>query len=202
MSNHRFTVYESPLGPLTLTGDGAALTGLWFPSRGPAHDDADHRPEDFAAAIDQLEGYFAGARRAFDLPLRPRGTPFAHRVWAALRRIPYGQTASYGALAQRLAGDQRGAWVSPRAVGAANATNPISIIVPCHRVIGSDGSLTGYGGGLQRKRALLDLEAAGDGAQRAARAGGRCSRDGAGAREMVRLRGGVSRAAGAWSSPK
>ncbi|MEO9120669.1 MAG: methylated-DNA--[protein]-cysteine S-methyltransferase [Solirubrobacteraceae bacterium] len=158
MSNHRFTIYESPIGPLTLTGDGVALTGLWFPGRGPAHDEADHRPKDFAAAIDQLEGYFAGDRRDFGLPLSPRGTPFQHRVWAALLTIPYGQTSSYGALAQDLADDADGAWVSPRAVGAANGANPISIIVPCHRVISSDGSLTGYGGGLQRKRALLDLE--------------------------------------------
>jgi len=158
MSNHRFTIYESPIGPLTLTGDGAALTGLWFPGRGPAHDEADRRPEEFAAAIDQLEAYFRGERRDFDLPLRPRGTPFQRRVWAALRMIPYGQTTSYGALAQGFADDADGAWVSPRAVGAANGANPISIIVPCHRVIGSDGSLTGYGGGLQRKQALLDLE--------------------------------------------
>lgn len=165
MSNHRFTIYESPIGPLTLTGDGAALTGLWFPGRGPAHDEADHRPEDFAAAIDQLAGYFGGDRRNFDLPLSPRGTPFQRRVWAALLTIAYGQTSSYGALAQVLADDADGAWISPRAVGAANGANPISIIVPCHRVIGSDGSLTGYGGGLQRKRTLLDLEAAGDGGQ-------------------------------------
>jgi len=157
MSNHRFTIYESPIGPLTLTGDGHALTGLWFPGRGPAHDEADHRPEDFAAAIDQLDAYFAGERRDFDLPLRPRGTPFQRRVWAELERIPYGTTTSYGALAQRL-GDERGDWVSPRALGTANGANPISVIVPCHRVIGSDGSLTGYGGGLQRKQALLDLE--------------------------------------------
>ncbi len=158
MSNHRFTICESPIGPLTLTGDGAALTGLWFPGRGPAHDEADHRPADFVAAIEQLDAYFAGDRRDFDLPLSPRGTPFQRRVWAALLAIPYGQTTSYGALAQVLANDAGGAWVSPRAVGAANGANPVSIIVPCHRVIGSDGSLTGYGGGLQRKRALLDLE--------------------------------------------
>ncbi len=166
MSNHRFTIYESPIGPLTLTGDGAALTGVWFPGRGPAHDEADHRPEEFAAAIGQLEAYFRRERRDFDLPLRPRGTLFQRRVWDALRVVPYGQTTSYGALAQRLADDADGAWVSPRAVGAANGANPVSIIVPCHRVIGSDGSLTGYGGGLQRKRALLDLEAGGDDGQR------------------------------------
>ena len=160
MGNHRFTIYESPIGALTLTGDGTALTGLWFPGRGPAHAETDQRREDFAQAIAQLEAYFAGARRAFDLCLRPRGTPFQRRVWSELERIPYGTTTTYGALARRL-GDKRGEWVSPRAVGAANGANPISIIVPCHRVIGSDGSLTGYGGGLQRKRALLDLETGG-----------------------------------------
>jgi methylated-DNA-[protein]-cysteine S-methyltransferase len=157
MRDHRFTIYESPIGPLTLTGDGAALTGLWFPGRGPAHAETDQRPEDFAQAVDQLQAYFAGQRRDFDLPLRPHGTPFQRRVWSELQRIPYGTTTTYGAIAQRLT-DERGEWVSPRAVGAANGANPISIIVPCHRVIGSDGSLTGYGGGLQRKRTLLDLE--------------------------------------------
>jgi methylated-DNA-[protein]-cysteine S-methyltransferase len=157
MSNHRFTIYESPIGPLTLTGDGTALTGVWFPGRGPAHAETDQRPEDFLAVIEQLQAYFAGGRRDFDLPLRPRGTPFQRRVWSELQRVAYGTTTTYGAIAQRLT-DERGEWVSPRAVGAANGANPISIIVPCHRVIGSDGSLTGYGGGLQRKRALLDLE--------------------------------------------
>ena len=156
--SHRFTIYKSPIGRLTLTGDGGALTELWFPGRGPAHPETDQRPEDFGPAIEQLAAYFAGERRAFDLSLRPCGTPFQRRVWAELQRIPYGTTTTYGALAQRLS-DERGEWVSPRAVGAANGANPISIIVPCHRVIGSDGSLTGYGGGLQRKRALLDLEA-------------------------------------------
>ena len=172
MGNHGFTVYESPIGPLTLTGDGVALTGLWFPGRGPAQDEAEHRPEGFAAAIDQLEAYFRGERREFDLTLRPRGTPFQHRVWAALRMISYGQITSYGALARGLSDDADGAWVSPRAIGAANGANPISIIVPCHRVIGFDGSLTGYGGGLQRKRTLLELEAAGKDGQGRTRGGG------------------------------
>ncbi len=181
MSNHRFTIYESPIGPLTLTGDGDALTGLWFPGRGPAHAETDSRPADFVAAIEQLQAYFAGARRDFDLPLRARGTPFQRRVWAELEHIPYGTTMSYGALARRLA-HERGEWVSPRAVGAANGANPISIIVPCHRVIGSDGSLTGYGGGLQRKRALLDLEAS-DGAAGALPAGWEHGRSGDGASE-------------------
>jgi methylated-DNA-[protein]-cysteine S-methyltransferase len=159
MSNHRVTIYASPIGPLTLTADGTALSGLWFPGRGPVRAETGQRPEDFAQAIDQLQAYFAGGRREFDLPLRPRGTLFQRRVWSELQRIPYGTTTTYGALAQRLS-DEHGEWVSPRAVGAANGANPISIIVPCHRVIGSDGSLTGYGGGLQRKRALLELETA------------------------------------------
>ena len=153
-----FTVYDSPIGPLTLTGDeDGALTGLWFPGKGPHHTEEDHDHPALAAAATQLDEYFAGARRAFELELRPAGTAFQRRVWDALREIPYGQTTSYGALAKRLQ-DARGPWVSPRAVGAANGANPISIIVPCHRVIGSDGSLTGYGGGLHRKQALIEHE--------------------------------------------
>ena len=153
-----FTVYESPIGPLTLTGDDrGALTGLWFPGKGPQRDENEHDHAALAAAVAQLDEYFAGERRTFELELRPAGTSFQRRVWTALREIPYGQTTSYGALAKRLE-DERGEWVSPRAVGAANGANPISIIVPCHRVIGSDGSLTGYGGGLHRKQALLEHE--------------------------------------------
>ncbi|HET9101933.1 MAG TPA: methylated-DNA--[protein]-cysteine S-methyltransferase [Solirubrobacteraceae bacterium] len=151
-------VYASPVGPLTLTGEDAALTGLWFPGRGPAaptHPD----PAPFTAAIAQLDAYFRGELTTFDLPLAPGGSAFRRQVWDALTEIPYGETISYGALAGRLE-DVRGEWVSPRAVGAANGANPISIIVPCHRVIGADGSLTGYGGGLQRKQALLELESA------------------------------------------
>jgi methylated-DNA-[protein]-cysteine S-methyltransferase len=149
---------DSPIGELTLVSDGEALTGLYM-------DAQRHRPElpaatasddaVLATARRQLGEYFAGERREFDLPLRPAGTPFQREVWAALRDIPYGETAGYGELAQRL-----GRPGAARAVGLANGRNPIAIVVPCHRVIGAAGSLTGYGGGLERKRYLLDLEAA------------------------------------------
>jgi methylated-DNA-[protein]-cysteine S-methyltransferase len=163
-----FHVYASPIGPLTLTGNATGLTGLWFPGRGGAQDRGERDPgpftdavvpgpSPFTAAIAQLDAYFRGELTAFDLPLAPRGSIFQRQVWDALTTIPYGETTSYGALARRLE-DVRGEWVSPRAVGAANGANPISIIVPCHRVIGADGSLTGYGGGLARKQALLELE--------------------------------------------
>ncbi|MGK3201995.1 methylated-DNA--[protein]-cysteine S-methyltransferase [Amycolatopsis sp. MEPSY49] len=151
------TVVESPCGPLTLVAEGDALCGLYM------HEQR-HRPaqatfgspgavETFALAEIQLKEYFAGRRREFDLPLAFHGTPFQRSVWAALLDIPYGETASYGELAQLL-----GKPAAARAVGLANGKNPISIIVPCHRVIGSTGSLTGYGGGLERKRYLLDFE--------------------------------------------
>jgi methylated-DNA-[protein]-cysteine S-methyltransferase len=116
--------------------------------------DARHDPPAFAEAEAQLRSYFAGERTTFDLPLAPRGTPFQLRVWEALREIPYGETATYGELAAAV-----GKPSAVRAVGAANGSNPIAVIVPCHRVIGADGTLTGYGGGLERKRILLDLEA-------------------------------------------
>ena len=103
--------------------------------------------------VEQLEGYFAGERRSFALPLRPVGTPFQLEVWRELERVPYGATASYGELACRI-----GRPAAVRAVGLANGRNPISIVVPCHRIVGAGGALTGYGGGLERKRLLLDLE--------------------------------------------
>jgi len=163
---------ESPVGPLLLTaeasGDGGtpALTGIYFvdhrggvdarvdPERlgPPGEEGAVTEVLDRTAA--QLGEYFAGRRRTFDLPMAPVGTPFQHRVWAALCAIPYGQKASYGDIARRLGLGPSGS----RAVGLANGSNPISIVVPCHRVIGADGSLTGYGGGLERKQFLLDLE--------------------------------------------
>jgi len=152
-----FTCLESPIGRLLLTSDGTALTGLYMePSRewqcidGAARD-ATAWP--LPAALRQLAEYFAGTRRAFDLPLRPQGTAFQRRVWAALAEIPYGRTLSYGDLAQRIDNPR-----AARAVGLANNRNPLSIVVPCHRVIGADGSLTGYGGGLERKRWLLAHE--------------------------------------------
>jgi methylated-DNA-[protein]-cysteine S-methyltransferase len=155
----RYSVMPSPIGELLLTGDGDALTGVSFASnkRGqprtavPARwvrDDAA-----LAAARTQLDEYFAGERVEFDLPLAPAGSPFQRRVWALLRAIGYGQTASYGDIARRL-----GQPNAARAVGLANGSNPIPVIVPCHRVIGADGSLTGFGGGLDRKRWLLAHE--------------------------------------------
>ena len=130
---------------------------IWLPS---GRDRLDPEPEwaesraPFKEAVRQLDAYFAGRLRQFDLPLATGGTAFQQRVWRALRDIPYGETVSYGELARHI---ERPAAV--RAVGAANGQNPISIVIPCHRVIGADGSLTGYGGGLERKRHLLDLEA-------------------------------------------
>ncbi len=148
------TIYDSPVGSLTLSSNGAALTGLEFESPKyplPASPLGADRVLDSARR--QLDRYFAGKLRVFDLPLAPLGTPFQQRVWAALFEIPYGITRSYGALAAAI-----GAPKASRAVGLANGRNPISIIVPCHRVIGANGSLTGYGGGMERKRHLLDLE--------------------------------------------
>ena len=150
----RYSIVESPVGDLLVHGDDEALCGLWFsgrPRAGWTRDDAA-----FAAVATQLDEYFAGDRRAFDLPLRAEGTPFEQAVWQKLREIPYGETTSYGELALSLGLTGHGA----RAVGRANGRNPIAVIVPCHRVIGADGSLTGFGGGLERKRRLLDLESA------------------------------------------
>jgi methylated-DNA-[protein]-cysteine S-methyltransferase len=143
------------LGPLTLVGDDGALQDLHFPGRGGPLDEAARDDAPFGEAIAQLEEYFAGERRRFDLSLRLEGSPFQRRVWEALRAIPFGVTRSYGALADEIARPDR-----VRAVGAAVGRVPVPIIVPCHRVIGADGSLTGYGGGLHRKQALLDLECA------------------------------------------
>jgi methylated-DNA-[protein]-cysteine S-methyltransferase len=143
---------ESPVGPLRLVSDGAALTRLAF------DDDAVPNTTDepiLVAARSQLDGYFAGRRREFDLPLAPAGTPFQLSVGEKLRCIPFGTTVSYGDIAAWL-GMPPGA---SRAVGLANGANPIAIVVPCHRVIGSAGALVGYGGGLARKQFLLDLEA-------------------------------------------
>jgi methylated-DNA-[protein]-cysteine S-methyltransferase len=148
-----FTILDSPLGELTLVaGADGTLRGLYFPGTAPALHGSDHDPGTLKAATEQLEQYFRGERTAFDLALEIGGTTFQKSVWDALRTIPYGNTTTYGTLARELD-------AQPRAVGAAVGATPIPIIIPCHRVIGSDGSLTGYGGGLPRKRALLDLEA-------------------------------------------
>lgn len=153
-------VVDSPVGPLTLVAAGGALTGLYMslqrhlPAPGAfGEPDAGQEGELFAEASSQLGQYFAGERTEFDLRLAMDGTAFQRRVWAALRGIPYGQTVSYGQLADRI-----GQPTAPRAVGLANGKNPIGIIVPCHRVVGADGSLTGYGGGIERKQYLLAHE--------------------------------------------
>ncbi|WP_053203897.1 methylated-DNA--[protein]-cysteine S-methyltransferase [Jiangella muralis] len=149
-----WTTIDSPLGTLWITGDGAALTGLYMER--PAMLDQPGWIEDdapFTPVREQLDAYFAGRREEFDLPLSPVGTPFQQQVWAALRAIPYGETRSYREIAEQL-----GRPTASRAVGAANGRNPISVIVPCHRVVGSSGVLTGYAWGLERKQALLDLE--------------------------------------------
>jgi methylated-DNA-[protein]-cysteine S-methyltransferase len=152
-----YTYFESPIGRLLLTSDGIALTGLYMePSRKAQSTDGwteDVTVAPLSAAVRQLTEYFDGTRRAFDLPLRLLGTTFQTRVWRELTEIPYGQTWSYGQLAKRIDNP-----TASRAVGLANGRNPISILVPCHRVIGADGSLTGYGGGLERKRWLLAHE--------------------------------------------
>ena len=155
-----YSTVDSPIGELLLLGDGYALHGLWMRSgraalARPSWTRADGPFED---ARGQLAEYFAGRRLAFDLPLAMAGTPFQVRVWRALLEIPYGETTSYGELARQV--QPGGGWQAARAVGAANGRNPIAVVVPCHRVIGANGSLTGYGGGLARKRFLLDLEAA------------------------------------------
>ena len=144
------TTISSPIGPLQVSvADDGALTGIAF-GAGEVSDDPRFEP-----AVAQLNEYFAGERTAFDLALRPEvGSDFERRVWRELMDIPYGETASYGEIAARIGHPGKA-----RAVGRANGRNPIAIVCPCHRVIGSDGSLTGYGGGLDKKRTLLDLEA-------------------------------------------
>ena len=148
------TYLDSPIGTLSLYSDGQALTGLYMDTHAP---DGDALPgQDIAplrAAVRQLDEYFAGARREFDLAVAAQGTVFQSKVWAQLQKIPFGETLSYGQLAKRIR--QPGA---ARAVGLANNRNPVSIVIPCHRVIGADGSLTGYGGGIERKQWLLEHE--------------------------------------------
>jgi methylated-DNA-[protein]-cysteine S-methyltransferase len=157
------TVIDTPVGPLTIVADDGQICCLYMDLQRHRPDDGElgeleprgRKVQPFEAAADQLDAYFAGELTRFDLPLAPRGSHFQQRVWAALQEIPYGGTESYGELAQRV-GSPGGA----RAVGLANGKNPIGIIIPCHRVVGADGSLTGYGGGLGRKKQLLDLELA------------------------------------------
>jgi methylated-DNA-[protein]-cysteine S-methyltransferase len=161
-----YDTLDSPLGELLIAGDGDALTAVQVGVRRVAAAMSPQRtgppppgprwrrePGSFRDAAEQLRSYFAGELREFDLPLDTRGTPFQRRVWAALRDIPYGSTISYAELAAAV-----GKPGAARAVGAANGRNPIAVVIPCHRVIGGSGALTGYGGGLGRKRLLLELE--------------------------------------------
>ncbi|MFD8688175.1 methylated-DNA--[protein]-cysteine S-methyltransferase [Streptomyces sp. NPDC059651] len=150
------TVIDSPYGPLTLVATDRVLAGLYMTGqrhRPPEETFGEADPGPFDEAVEQLDAYFAGELREFDLPLHLAGTPFQRSVWAELQRIPYGETRTYGELAENL-----GKPGASRAVGLANGKNPVGIIVPCHRVIGASGSLTGYGGGLDRKQRLLAFE--------------------------------------------
>ncbi|WP_405592142.1 methylated-DNA--[protein]-cysteine S-methyltransferase [Streptomyces sp. NBC_01092] len=150
------TVIDSPYGPLTLVAEDGVLCGLYMTGqrhRPPEETFGERDETPFGAAIDQLEAYFAGELKEFTLELRLNGSEFQRRVWDQLRRIPYGETRSYGQLADALGNSG-----ASRAVGLANGKNPVGIIVPCHRVVGANGGLTGYGGGLDRKQRLLDFE--------------------------------------------
>ena len=153
-----FAEWKSPLGTLVIESDGTSLTRIRLPEEEYENDPAVERvrkPGLFRAAASQLKEYFTGGRTAFDLPLNPRGTVFQRKVWAELAKIPHGVTISYAELADRV-----GRPGSHRAVGAANGRNPLPIVIPCHRVIGKGGRLTGYAGGLEAKQKLLELEGA------------------------------------------
>ena len=158
----RHAVIDSPIGPLTLVRDDDGLTGLYYPGHWTNPDEASFGPQvdptddpDFDDAITQLNEYFAGQRQDFELPLNPSGSQRARQLWQLLSEIPYGQTTTYGALARRV-----GDGISARAIGGFVGHNPLSIFIPCHRVVGSTGKLTGYAGGLDRKQYLLELEKA------------------------------------------
>ncbi|EHB44387.1 methylated-DNA/protein-cysteine methyltransferase [Mycolicibacterium rhodesiae JS60] len=156
MTTLQYRTIDSPVGPLTLAGIGSTLMHLRMVDQTHEPDRSDWQPaqgEVFAEAVEQLAAYFAGDLTEFELDLDLGGTEFQRKVWAALRTIPYGETRSYGEIAMQI-----GSPSASRAVGMANGRNPIGIIVPCHRVIGSTGGLTGYGGGLDRKKQLLALE--------------------------------------------
>lgn len=152
----QYCYYQSPIGKLLLVGTDGVLEALYFSnSQEHVHISEDWQCDEscFQIALTQLAEYFAGTRREFDLKMAPKGTAFQKSVWQELQKVPFGQTASYGEIAERI-GNKK----ASRAVGMANGKNPIPIIVPCHRVIGKDGSLTGFGGGLEVKRQLLKLE--------------------------------------------
>jgi methylated-DNA-[protein]-cysteine S-methyltransferase len=147
---------RSSLGDLTVVARDEAITGLYFPHHWHRPDPAvfgEYRDAGFDDVRRQLDEYLAGARRAFDVPVETAGSPLQERVWRLIGQIPYGATVSYGELARELGGG-----VTAREVGAAVGRNPVSIVIPCHRVVGASGGLTGYAGGLRRKRILLDLE--------------------------------------------
>ncbi len=159
-TTHYEAFYDSPLGEMLLVANGDALTGVYFTQQKYFPGDGETRRDGAGIKVldvakEQLNEYFHDGRRLFELDLAPDGTPFQKSVWEELRRIPFGETRSYGDLAHSL-GDAN----KSRAVGAANGRNPITLIVPCHRVIGADGTLTGYAGGVERKLALLSLEGA------------------------------------------
>ncbi|HYQ63474.1 methylated-DNA--[protein]-cysteine S-methyltransferase [Actinophytocola sp.] len=150
------TILPTRLGELTIVRDGEAIVGLYFPHHWYPPDPSTFGPrteEGFGEVVTQLQEYLAGDRTEFDLPLDPRGSDLRRRVWRLVAEVPFGQTTTYGDLARRLGHD-----LDPQQVGAAVGRNPLCILVPCHRVVGSGGKLTGYAGGLRRKRALLDLE--------------------------------------------
>jgi methylated-DNA-[protein]-cysteine S-methyltransferase len=155
-----WTIYESPIGPLTVVAGPQGIANIHFPGTSPPLPKAAKQP--LSEAVDQLDGYFAGERQRFELDLDLRGSPFQLEVWRQLLGIPYGTTATYGQIAGRVDGALYNPGLEPyerpRVVGAAIGRNPVPVVVPCHRVIGADGSLTGYYGGLERKRTLLDLE--------------------------------------------
>ena len=152
----QYCTYQSPIGRLLLVGSGGVLEELHFPnSKGQDKiaSDWQYDEECFSKVLGQLSEYFAGNRQEFDLEIAPKGTDFQQQIWQELRKIPFGRTASYGEIAERIGNSK-----ASRAVGMANSKNPIPIIIPCHRVIGKDGSLTGFGGGLDVKKQLLALE--------------------------------------------
>ncbi|MGB3485855.1 MAG: methylated-DNA--[protein]-cysteine S-methyltransferase [Mycobacterium sp.] len=151
----RYRMIDSPIGPLRLAGQGPVLTHLRMMNQTYEPDSADWTLDDraFPDVVEQLADYFAGRLQSFDVRIQLAGTPFQQSVWEALRSIPYGETRTYGEIARQI-----GSPTAFRAVGLANGHNPIAVIVPCHRVIGANGNLTGFGGGLDRKSTLLNLE--------------------------------------------
>ncbi|MBR0464752.1 MAG: methylated-DNA--[Clostridia bacterium] len=157
--------YDSPLGGITLASDGSALVGLWFDGQRYFGStlSAEYTEASlpvFDAAVRWLDAYFGGADPGFTPPIHLRGTPFQEKVWRALLTIPYGKTMTYGELSRRLSAEKGGCFASARAVGGAVSRNAVSLIVPCHRVVGADGSLTGYAGGMEKKLWLLQMEKA------------------------------------------